>query len=126
MLFSGYDLADSHKNGVACLLSKKALGSLLEWKPINERLMWCRFHSRARNITIIQAYAPTELADRDVKELFYDQLASTINSSHKKDNLILMGDLNAKVGADNRNVEHVMGKWSIGSRNENGETRETN
>ena len=52
----------------------------------------------------------TELADRDVKELFYDQLASTINSSHRKDILILMGDLNAKVGADNRNVEHVMGK----------------
>ena len=45
-----------------------------------------------------------------VKELFYDQLTSTINSSHKKDILILMGDLNAKVGADNRNVEHVMGK----------------
>ena len=107
-------------------LSKKALRSLLEWKPINERLMWCRFHSRARNFTIIQAYAPTELADIDVNELFYDQLASTINSSHKTDIGILMGDLNAKVGADNRNAEHVMGKWIIGSRNENGETRETN
>ena len=32
-----------------------------------------------------------------------------------------MIDLNAKVGADNRNVEHMMGKWSIGSRNDNGD-----
>ena len=32
-----------------------------------------------------------------------------------------MADLNAKVGAENRNVEHVMGKWRIGARNENGD-----
>ena len=32
-----------------------------------------------------------------------------------------MGDLNAKVGEYNRNVEQVMGKWSIGARNENGD-----
>ena len=32
-----------------------------------------------------------------------------------------MRDLIAKVGADNCNVEHVTGKWSISSRNENGD-----
>ena len=47
-------------------------------------------------------------------------MALKINSSHKKDILILMTGLNAKVGADNHNVEHVMDK-SIGSRNENGD-----
>ena len=34
---------------------------------------------------------------------------------------ILMGDTNAKVGADNTNSEHIMGRHGIGVQNENGE-----
>jgi hypothetical protein len=32
-----------------------------------------------------------------------------------------MGDLNARVGADNKNVEHIMEKHGLGTTNENGE-----
>jgi len=32
-----------------------------------------------------------------------------------------MGDLNAKVGADNKNFEHAMGRHGLGTMNENGE-----
>ena len=34
---------------------------------------------------------------------------------------IMMGDLNAKVGNDNRNYERVMGKEGCGTMNDNGE-----
>jgi hypothetical protein len=32
-----------------------------------------------------------------------------------------MGDLNAKVGNDNANLEEIMGRHGLGARNENGE-----
>lgn len=39
----------------------------------------------------------------------------------RRDLKILMGDLNAKVGADNTNRELDMGKYGVGVQNENGE-----
>ena len=39
----------------------------------------------------------------------------------RRDLKILMGDLNAKIGADNTNRELVMGKHGVGVQNENGE-----
>ena len=39
----------------------------------------------------------------------------------RRDLKILMGDLKAKVGADNTNRELVMGKHGAGVQNENGE-----
>ena len=45
----------------------------------------------------------------------------TINKTPKRDIKILMGDTNAKIGADNTNSEHIMGRHGIGMQNENGE-----
>ena len=39
----------------------------------------------------------------------------------KRDLKILMGDLNAKVGSDNRDKELIMGRHGVGEQNENGE-----
>jgi hypothetical protein len=35
--------------------------------------------------------------------------------------LLSKSDLNAKVGADNKNFEHTMGRHGLGTMNENGE-----
>lgn len=35
--------------------------------------------------------------------------------------IILMEDFNARIGTDNEDLEHVMGKHGMGQRNENGE-----
>lgn len=47
------------------LFSKKATKAVMEWIPVGERLIWCRFRTRARSVTIFQTYAPTELAERE-------------------------------------------------------------
>nr|KAG5710457.1 hypothetical protein BaRGS_022275 [Batillaria attramentaria] len=59
--------------------------------------------------------------DEEEKDLFYAQLQSVINKVPKRDMLILMGDLNAKMGCDNTNREREMGKHGMGDMNENGE-----
>ena len=85
----------------------------MEWKA--------RLKGRQTNLSIIQCYAPTnDSNDRD-KETFYEQLQGTFENVHRRDLLLVMGDLNAKVGSENLNCETVMGREGCGVQNDNGE-----
>lgn len=110
-----------HEKGVGFLLSPAAYKGLMEWQPINERIITARFKSQLRNVTIIQCYAPTEVTQYAAKEAFYEQLTDTLNRVHKKDVVLLLGDMNAQIGSDNGEIEHIMGKHALGSMTENGE-----
>ena len=92
----------------------------MEWSPILERILAC-FRIKIRNLTNIQCYAPTEMTDKYMKEKFYQQLHETITTVQKRDVILVMGDMNAKVGSNNEGLEHVMGRHGIGNMNENGE-----
>ena len=103
------------------MISKEAEKSSLEWKPINDRIVYARFLSRLVKLSVQQVYAPTNEAIEEDKDNFYDQLQLILESVHKHDMLIVMGDLNAKVGKDNEGCENIMGKHDIGVRNDHGE-----
>jgi exonuclease III len=102
-------------------MNKEARRSLMEWSPISERIKLARFKTKICNLTIIQCYAPTETTDKDMKEKFYQQLHETITAVQKRDVMIVMGDMNAKLGSNNDGLEHVMGRHGIGNMNQNGE-----
>ena len=36
------------------------------WEPVSARIISAKFHSRQRNVTIIQCYAPTNMAEERV------------------------------------------------------------
>ena len=55
------------------------------------------------------------------KDEFYNQLQNTVSSCNRNDMIVVMGDLNAKVGNNNTNREDVMGKFGVGVMNDNGE-----
>lgn len=111
----------THERGVGFLLSPLAFKGLMEWRPVSDRVIVARFKASGRNVTILQCYAPTDTTDLATKEAFYDQLTSTISSIHKKDVCVLMGDMNAQIGNDNSQLEHIMGRHALGSMTENGE-----
>ena len=54
------------------------------------------------------------------KEAFYNQLASVLSGIHRTDNLLLIGDFNARIGRENDEWPLVMGKHGIGRCNSNG------
>ena len=54
-------------------------------------------------------YAPTNESTDDERDDFYDQLQATSDTCKRHDVVIVMGDLNAKVGEDNKDMEGVMG-----------------
>ena len=52
-------------------------------------------------MTIIQCYSPTNEADDDAKDAYYEALLAQVNKTPKHDLLLITGDQNAKVGNDN-------------------------
>ena len=72
-------------------------------------------------LSIIQVCAPTNEANDEDKDNFYEQLQTVVDSVHKHDILLVMGGLNAKVGEDNEGYENIIGSHGVGERNDNGE-----
>lgn len=56
----------------------------------------------------------------DAKELFYDQLSTTISSVSSKDRLLRIGDFNARVGRNHESWRKELGKHGVGKENSNG------
>lgn len=110
-----------HHEGVAIILSKSAAKSLIEYHPVNERIIRARLNTKPVKTSIIQVYSPTNDAESDVKQDFYEALQAEIEKIPKHDLTIVMGDLNAKVGNNNTGFERVIGKYGCGVMNENGE-----
>ena len=105
------------------MLNKETAKTLVEWEPISDRLTRARFnskYSRLTIITIIQCYAPTNEADPQEKDDWYEQLQYTISKVPQHDVLMVIGDMNAKVGSDNTDLTQVMGTHDCGEMNDNG------
>lgn len=121
LLYSGKLDNEPRLNGVGLLLSKMAKKCLLKWTPISDRLIYARFNTKARKVSIIQCYAPTDPSDQADKDIFYDALNAVIDKIPRGDIKIVLGDFNAQVGSDNTNFQHNMGVHGTGTINDNGD-----
>ena len=62
-------------------------------------------------VTIICAYAPTEVSDDSDKDTFYTELTNAIESEPPHNIVIVLGDFNARTGADShRTNPQIIGK----------------
>ena len=109
------------QHGVAFALSSKANGALLSWNPVSSRIALARFKGRPFNLTVVSVYAPTLPSDTSVKDEFYQQLQSVIDEVPRNDVLVIAGDWNARVGPADDATRHILGKFGLGQRCENGE-----
>ena len=83
---------------------------MLEWNPINERIIKARYNSWFAKLSFIVCYAPTEDAEEEQKDTFYDELKASVDETPSHDVLLITGDLNTKVGVDNQEKESTMGR----------------
>ena len=86
----------NHVSGVAIIRSRETTKTLLDWEPINDRLIAARFNSKFCKLTIIECYVPTNDADEDSRTEFYEQLQTTFSKIPQHDMVLIIGDLNAK------------------------------
>ena len=94
---------------IAILLSMSFGAFLKEWKCINKRIVLVRLKVKGVWVSLIQVYAPAEDRSQDVKDEFYAKLQDTVGEELLRDLLIVMGDLNARVGNETDIWGEVLG-----------------
>ena len=61
---------------------------------------------------MVQCYAPTNDTDDETKDQFHNQLFTILQARKGKDVMILMGDMNAKIGLEPMNENGERFAWS--------------
>ena len=99
--------ADSRsQQGVGIVLSPRIYSTWKEgggfWEPISSRLIKIRIplssNSNGKYLCFIGVYAPHNEREEEVKNLFYEKLEEVCDQVRKGDELVVLGDFNARVG----------------------------
>ena len=108
-----------HIHGVGLLIKKTIVKSLLGIVCVSKRNILAKIKGAPFNMSILQTYAPTaDHTDEEIEE-YYEEVSRTIKTVKSDEILIVMGDMNAKVGKGS--FEKITGNHGLGTRNERGE-----
>ena len=111
--FSGRE--DGQKRqGVGIAMSPLAARSLVSTEAISEGVMLAHFQLRGRKLSVICAYAPTNDYPDSEKDTFYSEVQEALDRSSSRDLLLMGGDFNAQVGAeDPHSWQGSLGKFAL-------------
>src|SRR6218665_1339691 len=108
-------------NGYKIIMCDRSSGNaIMGYDTVSDRILSVIFRGRKVNITIIQVYAPTSTALEEQDD-FFNKLQSTIDRTPEGDAIMVIGDLNAKVGHHKGGVGDTIGGHGLGIQNEAGE-----
>ena len=114
-----YAGGEKHERGVGLLLDPDISKSVLGHWCVSDRVLLVKLQGHPFNISIIVVYAPTADSADEVIDTFYDSLDKAKSQCKSNDIVIVLGDLNAKVG---QGIEgKAVGPHGIGERNERGD-----
>ena len=94
------------------MVKKEIEKNIMSFIPINEKICTIRLKGKFHNITLINVHAPTEEKMEGEKDKFYDDLQRTFERVPKHDAVLILGDLNAKIGKE-KAYENVTGKHML-------------
>ena len=112
---------NTSREGVGIMISQQILHCLVSYEAVSPRIITAKFNMKEGIMNIIQVYAPTSAHSEQESDLFYDALQLHIQKVPKKENIFVIGDLNAKVGADHVVWAPALGKYGLGQINRRGE-----
>ncbi|XP_025405340.1 craniofacial development protein 2-like, partial [Sipha flava] len=90
-----------HENGVGFMINEKILHNTKSFTPVNDRICYIKISGRHFDLILINCYAPTKDKADDIKEKFYDELETVMNSLPTHSLKMIVGDFNAKIGREN-------------------------
>ena len=85
--------------GVGIIISKEANKSLIKIKRVTNRILIANFQGNPVLTTIV-SYEPCEYEYEIVKNIFYEQLRKTIESVPSHNCLIILSDMNTRMGPE--------------------------
>jgi exonuclease III len=94
------------------MVNKKFRERIIEFYKINGRISYIKIKNNMANITIVNVYAPTEEAEDEEKNKFYEDLETLCEKIPKHDTLLIVGDINAKIGKEEY-LRNVAGKETV-------------
>ena len=109
------------KAGVAVLMTEDTSRFVKSWQCVNERIVVVKMKVGRERLTLVQVYAPTDGSKVEEKERFYSDLQEVIDKLGRKETLVIMGDLNARVGKDCEAWGNVIGRNGERVKNDSGD-----
>ncbi|XP_055371836.1 uncharacterized protein LOC129605867 [Condylostylus longicornis] len=98
--------------GTGFYVNNQVRNSIIGFEPVSDRICVLKIKGKFQNITFVSVYAPTNNANDEEKDLFYDELSKICEKTSKHDVLVVAGDYNAKVGRESF-IRQVAGLHSL-------------
>uniref|UniRef100_A0A2C9LH76 Endonuclease/exonuclease/phosphatase domain-containing protein n=1 Tax=Biomphalaria glabrata TaxID=6526 RepID=A0A2C9LH76_BIOGL len=93
--------SEVRKHGVGFAVKNTLLNTVELKCNGSERLLSLRLYTSIGHVTLICAYAPTLSPTPEAKDMFYDNLSSALSEIPTTEQVIILVNLNARVGSDN-------------------------
>ena len=119
--WQGKSSEEHRQHGVGFAVKNTVLNKVEPGSKGTERLLTLRLNTTEGPVTLISAYAPTLSASSEAKDEFYERLSSILTNIPNTEQVILLGDFNARVGADSESWPSCIGHFGVGKMNENGQ-----
>ena len=113
LAFSGRDDGQL-RQGVGVMLSPRAAAAYIDSQPISEGVLLVKLRLKSSTLSVICAYAPTNDYPEDQKDAFFVELQHAVDRVAARNTLVLAGDFNAQVGAEDPQQWHgCLGKFAL-------------
>ncbi|XP_055384192.1 uncharacterized protein LOC129613898 [Condylostylus longicornis] len=120
LVYSGKDKTERASSGVGLLIHEKFEKSISHIEYTNDRILLVTLNLQQHIKThIISIYAPDISKTKTEKDAFYTELQKVIDKIPPRDEIILLGDFNARVGNDA--VRGIKQRFNESEMNDNGE-----
>jgi len=117
VIYSGVDRHVRGQSGVMIWIHKSISNKIDHYTFWNNRIIETRLKTQMGHLTILGVYALKEGRD-ELNEEFYETLQKILDKVNKNDYIILIGDMNARVG--NNRVANIVGTNGEATLNSNG------
>jgi hypothetical protein len=101
------------------VLNKSFTQALMEWRPVSERILSACFRHMHGFFSVFVCYAPTEQAEAENKDIFYQALDDLLVGIHRNDLVICLGYFNAVSGTNRLHNDIIIGPFGSGAANDN-------
>ncbi|KAK3562735.1 hypothetical protein QTP86_006512 [Hemibagrus guttatus] len=107
LFFSGVPHGERRRAGVGLLIAPQLSCHVLEFSPVNERVVSLRLRVRDRCLTVVSAYGPNGSVEYPT---FLETLRGVLEGAPTGDSIVLLGDFNAHVGNNSDTWRGVIGR----------------